>query len=734
MRHPDRIKTAARFCAMGLSAVITAGSLLHPVYADAPRVQVDETLYVSTDSYGVPTGVSVVKSVGMNGRDSFTDYGDYTDIVNMTNQTEPDYRNGKITWNVGENVSRFYYEGKLDPGAVELPWNFDISYKLNGVPKKAEELLGASGLVEIHIEARPNTLTKEYYRNNMLLAAVVPVDMEKCYSVDAPGSQTQTMGSLTGVAFMALPGEEGDFTVRIGTEDFSSPGVIITMMPGTLSDLGRLKDLKEARDTWRENGDRLYESMNDLMLTMEGMKDDVKTARDGASDLQSARSTLSGSRPQTEVLSAAAVAQLRELTGTIADLVPYMQTARTAVEDVNYNADAMYNSLESTQEDLDTLYDRLKSLQRALYRASDGADAAALTADDRAQIGKLAGDIITVNGDLAAGAARVKTDGEEIRKHAASVKEAAENITKSGAAQAVKQQIARAASGSDLPKEQQAAVFRSVEEYEAALNRSVEDLAGKAENSRAAKTIDHVTKTADDSIALINDVNGAVARSGKIVDEVNSALGLTSGVAYQTGRTMGALRTVDDDLIYLIDDVRVLIDTMDRYEPDLLANLQDTEDMLNALTGALGSTHALMTTVNNTLTAAGPSLDRGSEKTLRAMQGTLDDTLKMLDDISGVREAGEAMKKTLDDELDRLEDETSFLNMDPDAKKISFTSALNVEPRSLQIVVRTGEISEETQPTNITDEEAEPENVGILKRIRTVLKKLFDTIAQLFGR
>ena len=168
--------------------------------------------------------------------------------------------------------------------------------------------------------------------------------------------------------------------------------------------------------------------------------------------------------------------------------------------------------------------------------------------------------------------------------------------------------------------------------------------------------------------------------------------------------------------------------------PDVLDGLTDTEDTLNALTGTMATTHALLSTVNGTLTAAGDSLDAGSRKTLKAMQGTLTNTLSMLDDIGEVRAAGQAMKQTLDDELDRLEEETSFLNMDPDARKQSFTSALNAEPHSLQIVVRTGEISEDTQPTDITDEEAEPEDVGVLARIWTVFKKIFDAIASLFNR
>ena len=38
------------------------------------------------------------------------------------------------------------------------------------------------------------------------------------------------------------------------------------------------------------------------------------------------------------------------------------------------------------------------------------------------------------------------------------------------------------------------------------------------------------------------------------------------------------------------------------------------------------------------------------------------------------------------------------------------------------------------QPTDITDEEAEPEDVGVLARIWTVFKKIFDAIASLFNR
>ena len=98
----------------------------------------------------------------------------------MSNQLEPEMGEGSLTWSFEESpASRFYYQCTMDESQVVLPWDFDVSYKLNGVPEDGEKLAGASGLVEIHIQAIPNEQAKEYYRNNMLLMAEGPVGRSK---------------------------------------------------------------------------------------------------------------------------------------------------------------------------------------------------------------------------------------------------------------------------------------------------------------------------------------------------------------------------------------------------------------------------------------------------------------------------------------------------------------------------------------------------------------------------
>ena len=169
------------------------------VQAAPAAAQVDETMYVNLDYYGKIDQVSVVKGCSLNGNTSLTDYGNYRNVVNMSGNQQPQMENGSLTWSFEESPSdRFYYQCSLDPAQVTLPWDFDVSYKLNGVPANGEDLAGASGVVEIHILAEPNDEAEEYYRNNMVLMAAVPVDRSKCYSVEAEGSQTQSLGGNDG--------------------------------------------------------------------------------------------------------------------------------------------------------------------------------------------------------------------------------------------------------------------------------------------------------------------------------------------------------------------------------------------------------------------------------------------------------------------------------------------------------------------------------------------------------
>mgnify|MGYP000605999297 CR=1 FL=1 len=837
-------KIIRRGAAATLAAVTLVTSAAVPVRAAAPRVQVDETMYVNLDYYGTATQINVVKGCTTNGLTEYTDYGTYDKVVNMTDDTAPEIGDGTVTWKLPEKNSRFYYQCTMPKNSVDLPWTFDVSYKLNGVEADASKLAGASGLVEVNVKATPNEKAKAYYKNNMVLTVLVPVDMEKCYSVDAPGAQVQSVGSYQAAMFAALPGEDGDFTVRVGTDNYENIGVIMMMVPGTLDELNRIKDLKEAKDTWREDGNKMYDSMNALLKTMESMKSDVSGVKGGLANLDQARGTVSANRKQIEALSTQALADQTTV------MIPYLQTARDAVTDINSNTQALSNTMEDMQDELDRLYDRLGSLSKSLRSASDELNKGLVSQQTQdaiekdivqrtAEVQKILEELdkllgqgntslaVTEQGIGSLNQSLATLDGmklKRIRKMKSAEKEET-SVSSEAASGNGNGQTAGAAGSADITDSAGAADHAKItgsanttDDAEMAAGTSASGSAGTeskdsaeqeaagagsasgAAGNQAEKAAESATKTEDkdaevnafgtevsagtlaagpsgepgsggvndaswedeignaeddveealeslsattysaDAASLVEETKGifqkveqAQKTAKTIVNKVNGAFKTAGDITGKTGSTLSALRSSTDELINLLDDMRVLIDTTDKYVPTMLDSLSDSEELMNRLTRALYTTHDMLSLLNDTLISAGDSLDAGTKATLQGMEKILDKNLTMIDQLAAVREAGEDMKSTLDEQIDKFEDENNFLNIDPEAEKISFTSSKNPSPNSVQIVLRTDEISDDDESTDISDQEADGSSEeGPLKRMWNVLVAIVKAIIEIF--
>lgn len=799
-------KIIRRGAAATLAAVTLVTSAAVPVRAAAPRVQVDETMYVNLDYYGTATQINVVKGCTTNGLTEYTDYGTYDKVVNMTDDTAPEIGDGTVTWKLPEKNSRFYYQCTMPKNSVDLPWTFDVSYKLNGVEADASKLAGASGLVEVNVKATPNEKAKAYYKNNMVLTVLVPVDMEKCYSVDAPGAQVQSVGSYQAAMFAALPSEDGDFTVRVGTDNYENIGVIMMMVPGTLDELNRIKDLKEAKDTWREDGNKMYDSMNALLKTMESMKSDVSGVKGGLANLDQARGTVSANRKQIEALSTQALADLQAVTDQTTVMIPYLQTARDAVTDINSNTQALSNTMEDMQDELDRLYDRLGGLSKSLRSAADELnkgllsqqsqeaiekDLAQKTAETQKileQIDQLLGEGTTsltateqgaeslnqsldaldgtklkrirktktanaeeTAADTSSSAAGTEngteadiTSGNSSEKEAAvsGTEETAEDKKDTGDSASKDSEDAQVNAFGTEASSEELTVGPSGEPGSGGVNdASWEDEIGNAEDDveESLQSLSSTTYAAgvkslvESTKGIFQKIEEMQKSAEEVVNRVNGAFQTAGDISGKTGSTLSALRSSTDELINLLDDMRVLIETTDKYVPTMLDSLSDSEELMNRLTKTLYTTHDMLSLLNDTLISAGDSLDAGTKATLQGMEKLLDKNLTMIDNISAIREAGDSMKSTLDEQLDKFEDENNFLNMDPEADKISFTSSKNPSPNSVQIVLRTDEISDDDDATDISDQESTSDSdEGPLKRMWNVLVAIVKAIIQIF--
>ena len=212
------------------------------------------------------------------------------------------------------------------------------------------------------MKATPNDNANLYYRNNMMLMVTVPVDMSKCYSVDADGAQIQSLGSTTAAVFSALPGEEGDYTVRIGTDSFETTGVIMAMAPGTIDDLNHIKDLKEAKDTWKDAGDALYDSLEQMAKSVESMRDGINQVQSGVSSAESARQKWSANKDSILAGNDQTLESLTALSQQLETLVPHLQTAKDTAETVHNSMGDIVNTMGDMQQPLRKMYDRLRNI------------------------------------------------------------------------------------------------------------------------------------------------------------------------------------------------------------------------------------------------------------------------------------------------------------------------------------------------------------------------------------
>ena len=367
--HPLRRTTALAMC-----AVLLLGSI--PAFAvdDGVKPTYDEAYYAMTDYYGNLTDGSVVKSYTTNGAESLTDYGDYDEIVNLTNGLVPTTAAGKAVFQFAKDAipDHFYFEGKTTKPFAQLPWTLAVHYTLNGVPTKAEDLVGKTGVVEISIDAIPNENASEYARNNYTLEAMAVFNQDDILSLEAPGAQVQLVGNLRAVLFIGLPGEECHFTIRVGSDDFSFSGMTFLMVPATLSQLSEIAKLSERKDDLEDNYQKLSKSLDVLLDSMNGISSSLYATANGLDQLNTARGTVSSGKADLYEKADAVRGDLDALKESLDAMPDHLDTASKLVDDTNRSLGSVNTALhdvqkqlKSIQDELDELRDELDAIRRA---------------------------------------------------------------------------------------------------------------------------------------------------------------------------------------------------------------------------------------------------------------------------------------------------------------------------------------------------------------------------------
>ena len=369
MRHPVRTakRQLLRFGSCVLSALLALSSVPVSAVDNGVSPVYDEAYYAMTDYYGNLTEGSVVKSYLTNGYSTLTDYGQYDEVLNLTDGTVPSSAGGMTTFrfDAGTAPSHFYFEGKTTRPFEALPWTLAVSYKLNGVPTRAEELAGKTGVVEINLDAIPNPDAIEYARNNYTLEAMAIFNQDDILSLEAPGAQVQLIGNLRAVLFLGLPGEECHYTIRVGSEDFAFGGMTFLMVPATLSQLEEIAKLSERKDDLEDNYNKLSGSIDSLLDAMTAMTGSLNASANGLDQLNKAWGIFSNGK---DVIYSGTDA-LRDDLSNLADVLEPVEGQIEALSKTISDSKSTLRSMTNTVSDLKG---DLKDVESALRNLEDG--------------------------------------------------------------------------------------------------------------------------------------------------------------------------------------------------------------------------------------------------------------------------------------------------------------------------------------------------------------------------
>lgn len=693
------------------------------VNGQSAKVTVDEAVYVNLDYYGKTENINVVKGCSLNGNLNFTDYGEYDKVNNMSNDVKPDLSGNSVSWKLPKSMNRFYYECTPKDGTIVLPWDFDVSYKLNGVPTNADKLAGVSGLVEINVKAKPNKKANEYLRNNVLLTVESIFDMADTTSVEAPGAQIQSAGNFKAVVFAALPGEETDFTMRIGTTNFKSTGILMTMMPGTLEELKKIKDIKEAKDTVGDSGDELYKGINELLASIRGTSNGINQVKSGLSSLESAQNEINASKNGIYANTDKSLADITNLTKKISSLVPHLQNGQKLTRDINADVNALVNTLNSAKNNINAFSNSISKLQNNTEELNKSlSDVKGHSTETKNLINEISDNITISEDDKKA----METSMMLINTRLSTLEKDLQVLEATMKAMPAQLDQASAYYGNQTV----AILNGEIKGIIGALQPTLGDLSATTYATKSLiNNFSNVYKKADDLISTAKD---ACTLANKYVDSIDAGVTSAQNLIKQLDEIGNVTKSFLDKGNTIIDSVSSLNTTINKYQDGTTAALKDTEKLFLEINNGLLDIKVLLTTIENAFKASDADLDAGTRNSLNGLMNLLDQSLSCINSTQTVQDANSKIKDTIDDKWDDLEDNSNLLKMDAEAAPISLTSSKNASPQTLQIIMRTHEISVDDNKS-IKDLETTKDKDGFIDRITYVFTELWNKIASLFA-
>ncbi len=252
-----------------------------PATAEVIATQKEEVVYGLLHLDG---SVAKLQVVNIFNGGTIVDYGDYSEVKNMTTTEKLSLNNQKLT--LSTNVEKFSYEGTLNQN--DLPWNIRIKYYMDGKELNVNNLAGKSGSLKITISVNRNNKVNSSFYDNYALQIALSLSNKLCSNIKADNATIAEAGGKKQLSFTALPGKGIDATVTADVKDFEMDPITINGIRLALGiDVdsneftGQISELADAIKGLDNGSSELLAGLNKLSSGMQKYMDGMKIFNDG---------------------------------------------------------------------------------------------------------------------------------------------------------------------------------------------------------------------------------------------------------------------------------------------------------------------------------------------------------------------------------------------------------------------------------------------------------------------
>ena len=613
----------------------------------------EEVVYVNLNSDGDLLGTYVVNI--FNDSD-ITDYGNYIEVRNMNTNDEINYDSEVIK--IKNSKDKLYYEGIMEN--AEIPWNIDITYKMNGKEYSPEEIAGMSGKLTIEINITENINAKEGFFESYALQSTVKLDTNICKNIVSEGATVANAGDLKQLTYTVMPGNEKDIKISADVTDFEMDGIDIN---GIKLNLGISKDNVDTSD--------LSDKITELQDAVSELDNGAKDLNDGAEALNSGAGKLNDG----------------------------INTINEALNTLNRKSSSLTNGSSEVKTALETIGSALNGVTISSDEIAKLSDA---SLQIKSGIAMLVGGLQSIDGSIDTYYGALSQNGltdinDFINSHNNAI--AALGIT-------------------DTQRTLYSAyVNEGIEGVQASLGQLV--AAGDAEaialfNQYASGDTNAVVNYVTNAGKLIS-VEALLSADVAYIQGSQALIsGIDSALDSESGELMTGATALQQNYEVFDASIQNLVSSLG----NLLVNMNDLKNGINMLT----ENYSTLDSGINEYTNAVNSIIIGYSQICNGALDLVNGTSELYNGTKTMAEGtGEFSKETsgLQDEVDEQIDSMLEKFTGSDSEVISFVSEKNTSVESVQFVIKTTGV----EKTNVTEEKIQvEENLNMLQKFLRLFK------------